>query len=99
VFRDTPFVIVQTSEKNIYHVFGCPGGFFFYLLKSSSKGFSFVAKYLVYLTFLYSLFIWLLINVCKVLSDHLLSKRKKGLSKSINTAGAFVNLNSITRNS
>ena len=52
-----------------------PNGFFiiiFYLLKSSLIGFSFVTKYLMNLCFLRSLFIWLLINVCKVLSDHLL---------------------------
>jgi len=35
-----------------------------------------------------------------MLSDHLLTngKQEKGLSKSINTVGAFVNPNSITRN-
>jgi hypothetical protein len=33
VFRDTPLVIVQTSEKIIYPEFGCPKGFFVRVLQ------------------------------------------------------------------
>ena len=52
-------------------------GFFFYLLKSFSKYFPFVTKYLRHLSFLYFLFIWLLISICKVLLDHLLTGSKQ----------------------
>jgi hypothetical protein len=74
VFRDTPLVIVQTSEKIIYPEFGYPKRFFF---KSSSKGFSFITKYLVHLSFLRFVIIWLLIRVCKLLSDNLLTYGKQ----------------------
>jgi len=47
------------------------------MLKSSSKGFFFVTKYLVHLSFMYFLLIGLLINVCKLLSDHLLTDSKQ----------------------
>ena len=80
VFRDTPLVIVQTSKKIVYLECGCPKEPFLNLLKSSSKDFPFVTKYLVHLSFLCSVFIWLLINACKLLLDHMLTygKQKKG---------------------
>ena len=46
------------------------------MLKSSSKGFFFVTKYLVHLSFMFFLLIRLLINVFKLLSDHLLMDNK-----------------------
>ena len=79
MFRDTHLVIFKTSEKIIYP----EGVIFFNLLKSSSKGFPFIPKYFVHLSFLHSLFIWLVIFFCKVLSNHLLTggKHEKVLSK------------------
>jgi hypothetical protein len=77
VFRDTSLVIVQTSEKIIYPEFGCPEDFFF---EEFFKRFFLRNQIPVHLSFLRFVFIWLLISIYKLLSDHLLtySKQEKG---------------------
>jgi hypothetical protein len=46
----------------------------------------------MHLRFLHSLFIWLLINICKVLSDHLLTsgKQENGFSSGISGSSFYM---------
>jgi hypothetical protein len=76
VVRDTPFVIFQTSEKLFILCLATLEGFFI-CWRVLQKVFFFVTKYLVHLSFMYFILIGLLINVCKLLSDHLLMDSKQ----------------------